>query len=176
MLTDEGMTSWATQVGYTQPQYSVSAIVNMKYNEWEDGYYQTTLGTDRSFNDQGSVNIGLRAWWRPEETGTIVPSVSLGYDTSETDRDENDGTDAYFVGLNWQDAFTADDRVGIAFGQPQKRDGDTVDPFLYEIYYDYKVNDSITVTPAIFGGTANDGGTGTEATMTGYVLNTTFTF
>ncbi len=176
MLTDEGMTSWATQVGYTQPQYSVSAIVNMKYNEWEDGYYQTTLGTDRSFNDQGSVNIGLRAWWRPEETGTIVPSVSLGYDTSETDRDENDGTDAYFVGLNWQDAFTADDRIGIAFGQPQKRDGDTVDPFLYEIYYDYKVNDSITVTPAIFGGTANDGGTGTEATMTGYVLNTTFTF
>ncbi len=175
MLTDEALTSWATQIGYTQPQYSVSAIVNMKYNNWEDSYFKTDLGSDRSFNDEGSVNIGLRGWWRPEETGTIVPSISLGYDTSETDRDTDDSTDAYFVGLNWQDAFTPDDRIGIAFGQPQAREGDPVDPFLYEIFYDYKVNDSVTVTPAIFGGTANDG-SGGNSDMTGYVLNTTFKF
>ena len=34
LLTNEGKTSWATQVGYTKPQYSVSAIVNQKYNGW----------------------------------------------------------------------------------------------------------------------------------------------
>jgi len=175
MLTDQGKTSWATQIGYTQPQYSVSAILNVKSNGWEDEYFQTTLGLDRTFNDEGSVNIGLRAWWRPEETGTAVPSISLGYDTSETDRDTNDSTDAYFVGLNWQDTFTADDRIGIAFGQPQQREGDSVDPFLYEVYYDYKVNDSITVTPSFFGGTANDG-SGGESTMTGYLINTTLSF
>ena len=28
---------------------------------------------------------------------------------------------AYFVGLNWQDMFQADDRIGLAFGQPTKR-------------------------------------------------------
>ena len=27
-------------------------------------------------------------------------------------------TDAYFVGLNWQDMFQADDKIGLAFGQP----------------------------------------------------------
>ncbi len=71
--------------------------------------------------------------------------------------------------------FNADDRIGLAFGQPQKHEDDAVDPFLYELYYDYKVNDSLTVTPAIFGGTANDG-SDNETDMTGYVVNTTLKF
>ena len=177
MLTEQGKTSWATQVGYTQPQYSISAIVNNKYNDWEDSYFQTADGKDRSFGTSGtdSTNIGLRAWWRPETTGTATPAISVGYDTSETDETGNSSTDAYFVGLTWQDMLAADDRIGVAFGQPQKHEDDTVDPFLYEIYYDYKVNDSVTVTPAFFGGTSKNG-SGAEVDMTGYVLNTTFKF
>ena len=174
MLTDEGFTSWATQVGYTQPRYSVSAIVNMKYNGWPDGYF-TSIGGIARPGDGNSTNIGLRGWWRPENTGTATPSVSVGYDTSETDATGNSNTTAYFVGLNWQDIFNADDKIGAAFGQPQKHEDDTVDPFLYELYYQYKVNDSITVTPAIFGGTSKNS-SGTEVDMTGYVLNTTFKF
>ena len=175
MLTKEGKTSWATQVGYTQPQYSISAIVNQKYNDWEDSYFMTTDGKDRSFGDKDSTNIGLRAWWRPENTGTATPSVSVGYDTSETDATGNSNTTAYFVGLTWQDMLAADDRIGVAFGQPQKHEDDTVDPFLYEVYYDYKVNDSVTVTPAFFGGTSKNSA-GAEVDMTGYVVNTTFKF
>ena len=183
MLTDQSPTSWATQIGYTQPQYSASFIVNIKSNDWYDEYFQSTRGFERTFNDAGSVNYGLRAWWRPEETGTAIPSISLGYDVSETDQDTDpnalvgytgDETTAYFVGLNWQDTFTPDDRIGIAFGQPQKHESDPVDPFLYEVYYDYKLNDSITITPAFFGGTYNNGGV--EEDMTGYVINTTYKF
>ena len=117
----------------------------------------------------------MRGWWRPENTGTATPSISVGYDTSETDATGNSNTTAYFVGLNWQDMVSADDRIGIAFGQPQKHEDDTVDPFLYEVYYDYKVNDSITVTPAIFGGTAKNS-SDVEVDMSGYVVNTTFKF
>ncbi len=174
ILGDEGKTSWATQVGFTKPQYSVSAIINQKYNGWTDSYFKTTDGSARP-GDGNSTNIGLRGWWRPENTGTATPSISFGYDTSETDATGNSNTDAYFVGLTWQDIFNADDRIGIAFGQPQKHEDDTVDPFLYEVYYDYKVNDSVTVTPAIFGGTSSDGA-GKEVDMTGYVINTTFKF
>ena len=168
MLTDGGLTSWATQVGYTQPQYAVSAILNMKYNGWKDSYFMTTDGKARP-GDGNSTNVGLRGWWRPESTGTATPSISVGYDTSETDATDNSNTTAYFVGLNWQDIINADDRIGIAFGQPQKHEDDTVDPFLYEVYYDYKINDSVTVTPTIFGGTSNEGGT--EVDMTGYLVN-----
>ena len=173
MITDEGKTSWATQVGYTQPQYAVSAILNLKYNGWSDSYFQSAAGKARP-GDGNSSNVGLRGWWRPENTGTATPSISVGYDVSETDATGNSETSAYFVGLTWQDIINADDRIGVAFGQPQKHEDDTIDPFLYEVYYDYKVNDSVTVTPTIFGGTSN--ASGTEVDMTGYLVNTTFKF
>ena len=174
LLTDEGATSWATQVGYTKPRYSVSAIVNQKYNDWGDSYFSTKLGAERTYNNAESTNIGLRAWWRPEETGTAVPSISVGYDTSDTAADSNSSTDMYFVGLQWQDMFSADDRIGLAFGQPQKREDETTDPFAWEAYYSFQVNDSVSVTPAVFGGSDRNG----EATgdLNGVVVETTFKF
>ncbi len=174
MLTEEGDTSWATQIGYTQPQYSISAILNMKYGGWSESYFFTDAGKERP-GDGNSTNIGLRAWWRPESTGTATPSISVGYDTSETDATGNSNTTAYFVGLTWQDIINADDRIGVAFGQPQKHEDDTVDPFLYEVYYDYKINDSVSVTPTFFGGTSKNAA-GAEVDMTGYVVHTTFKF
>ena len=45
----------------------------------------------------------------------------------------------------------ADDRIGVAYGQPQKHEDDTVDPSLYEVYYEYQINDSVSITPTIFG-------------------------
>ena len=104
-----------------------------------------------------------------------MPSVSVGYDTSETDATGNSNTTAYFVGLNWQDMFSPDDRIGFAVGQPQKHEDDTVDPFLYELYYEYKVNDSVTLTPTVFGGTSKDA-SNKEVDMTGVLVNTTFKF
>ena len=174
LLTDEGATSWATQIGYTQPQYSVSAIVNQKYNDWEDGYFSTANGKQRTYNDKGSTNIGLRAWGRPQETGTATPSISVGFDTSETDATSNSNTTMYFVGLNWQDMFQADDRIGLAFGQPQKREDETTDPFAWEAYYQFQVNDAVTLTPAVFGGSDRNGTAGSD--ITGAVLETTFKF
>ena len=174
LLTNEGATSWATQIGYTQPQYSISAIVNQKYNDWGDSYFSTSKGAERTYNDAGSTNIGLRGWWRPQETGTATPSISVGFDTSETDADSNSNTNMYFVGLQWQDMFQADDRIGLAFGQPQKREDESITPFAWEAYYQFQVNDSVSVTPAVFGGSDRNG----EATgdITGAVLETTFKF
>ena len=174
LLTNEGATSWATQVGYTQPQFSVSAIVNQKYNDWTDSYFSTSLGKERTYNDKEATNIGLRAWWRPEETGSAVPSISVGYDTSETAANTNSTTDMYFVGLQWQDIFSADDRIGIAFGQPQKREDETTDPFAWEAYYQFQVNDSVSVTPAVFGASDRNGTAGRD--LTGVVVETTFKF
>ena len=178
MLTDEGATSWATQVGYTDPnsKYSVSAIYNLKFNGWADTSYFTTDDGALRPGDGNSSNLGLRAWFRPESTETVIPStISVGYDVSETDATGTSTTTALFLGLNWQDVINADDRIGIAVGQPQKHEDDEVDPFLYEVYYEYKVNDSITLTPTIFGGTHKNA-SDVEVDMGGYVLNTTYKF
>jgi len=173
ILVDDKKTSWATQIGYTQPQYSVSAIVNQKYNGWTDSYFTTANGKARP-EDGSSTNIGLRGWWRPAETGTATPSISVGFDTSETDATSDSNTNMYFVGLNWQDIFQADDRIGLAFGQPQKREDESTDPFAWEAYYSFQVNDSVNVTPAVFGGSDRNGTAGSD--LTGVVVETTFKF
>ena len=174
VLTDEGKSSWATQVGYTQPNYSVSALLNIKANGWTDSYFMTTDGKARP-GEGNSSNIGLRSWWRPENSSTAVPSISVGYDFSDTDDSANSDTNAYFVGLNWTDVINPDDKIGLALGQPQKRGDETIDPFLYELYYKFKVNDSITMTPTFFGGTSKNT-SNKEAIMTGVLLQTTFKF
>ena len=182
LLTNQQATSWATQVGYTQPQYSASLMINQKYNGWEDGYYSTTKGhyrlLDGSTSTQqsaNSTNYGLRAWWRPADSGTATPEVSVGYDYSVLDGyDTNDTTDAFFVGLTWLDIFNADDRIGIALGQPQMRENTGAEPFMWEAYYGFKVNDSVTVTPAIFGASNANGSDGED--YTGAVIETQFKF
>ena len=179
-LTKESSHSWATQVGYTQDSYSVSAIVNYKYNGWVDDYFSTTKGFARS-SVSGSpasdcTNIGLRAWLRPEESGSAMPSISVGYDTSDIQygADTVDSTDMYFVGLGWADIIQADDKIGVAFGQPQTREDETTDPFAWEAYYAFKANDYTEYRTTIFGGTDRDGNAGED--LTGVVFQTTFKF
>ena len=182
ILTDDSVTSWANQIGYTTDNYSASLMVNLKYNGWEDSYYSTSTGHKRlnssSVQDANSTNYGLRGWWRPDDSGTATPSISVGYDVSNIDGTgltaNQDETTAWFVGLNWADIFQADDKIGLAFGQPQTREDETVDPFAWEAYYSFKVNDSVTVTPAIFGGSDRKGTANED--MTGAVLETTFKF
>ena len=182
ILTDDSVTSWANQIGYTTDNYSASLMVNLKYNGWEDSYYSTSTGHKRlnssSVQDANSTNYGLRGWWRPDDSGTATPSISVGYDVSNIDGTgltaNQDETTAWFVGLNWADIFQADDKIGLAFGQPQTREDETVDPFGWEAYYSFKVNDSVTVTPAIFGGSDRKGTANED--MTGAVLETTFKF
>ena len=191
LLTDETKTSWATQVGYTQPNYSVSALLNVKTNGWSDTYYHTNGhgGTCKSGKVcENFTSIGLRGWWRPDDAGTFVPSVSLGFDTTSYDNatSETDNSSAYFVGLNWADIIQADDKLGFAIGKPTTNEDTAVragsggredqggDPLAFELYYSYKLNDSVTITPAIFGGIDRTGEE--EHNVKGALLETTFKF
>ena len=170
-LTDEAATNWSTQVAYTTDSYHVSLISALKYNGWTDSYFSTPLGKARPTGN--STNYGLRAYWRPDDSGSAVPEISAGYDFSEVEGQDAE-TDAFFVGLTWKDSFQADDKVGIAIGKPQTSDDDSVEPFAWEAYYSFKINDSVTMTPAIFGGSDRTGTEGDD--VTGAVLETTFKF
>jgi len=175
LFTNQSKQSWATQAGYTTDRWSVSAIVNQKYNGWTDGYYES-LGHEPSSGVGNFSAIGVRGWWRPAETGTAMPAISLGYDTTDHDgapAASNNST-AWFAGLSWQDMFQADDRIGVAFGQPTTNEDETVDPFAYEAYYEFKANDSVTITPTVFGGSDRNGTSGDD--IFGAVLQTTFKF
>ena len=86
----------------------------------------------------------------------------------------SDQSSSWFAGLTWQDAFQADDRVGLAFGQPTVNEAETLDPFAFEMYYSFKVNDSVTMTPAYFSNTNRAGTSGDD--VSGIILETTLKF
>ena len=175
LLSNESKTSWATQVGLTKPQWSASVLVNQKYNGWSDTYYHS-LQHGPSSSTGNFSSVGLRGWWRPLETGSATPSISLGYDSTTYDGAPaaSDSSDAWFAGLMWQDTFQADDKIGVAFGQPTTNEDETTDPFAYELYYSYMLNDSVSVTPTVFGGTDRNGTSGGD--VFGALVQTTFKF
>ena len=182
-LTDQDQNKINTQVAYTADNYHLSATYSIQkgWNSWK--YYSTSdaaSGVDDT--DVTSDSFALRAWWRPEETGSTIPSISVGYDVMSFEgRTDVADASGYFIGLNWADMFQPDDKIGVALGQPIKADtavdGATlseVDPLLWEIYYSFRPNDSIEVTPALFGG--KDVLSDKEDDLFGAVLTTTFKF
>ena len=179
-LTEEDASKVNVQAAYTKDQYHLSATYTTQTNGWDEWHYYSTQTLDSGNMD--SDGWALRGWWRPEDSGTIVPSVSVGYDTMTFTNHGAGYTDGsgYSVGLNWSDSFQAGDTVGIAFGQPIKgtdnnnANTEDVDPFLWEAYYSFRPNDSIEITPGIFGGT--DVRDDTNDDIFGAVVTTTFKF
>ena len=175
-------TKWDTQVAYTTDRWHISGTVSNARNWTSQSYNATTKGKQAARN---SIGTALRAYWMPEESGTIVPEVSLGYDTKSfggvyTTGNTTEAT-SYMLGLTWKDIFLGDDRVGFAFTQPLaatevKGGGPTgeVDPQLWELYYSFRPNDSMEVTPAIFGG--NDVLSDNDDDIFGMVVTSKFKF
>ena len=154
------VSKWDTQVAYTTDKWHLSATLSNAQNWTSQQYNATAFGEDTASDSTG---YALRAYWMPEESGTAVPEITVGYDTKSFEDGASGSAkeaDSYMVGLTWKDMFQADDRIGFAFTQPLKVTSvvgggsfTEVDPLLWELYYSFKPNDSMSVTPAIFGGT-----------------------
>ena len=189
ILTDSDKSKIDTMIAFTKPQYHASVTYSKQHAGWDaHEYYSTELihgnvGSSTKLGSSANADAyALRAYWRPEDSGTAMPEISLGYDSINFDNhplDVSEGS-GYFVGLGWQDMIQADDRIGIALGQPVKATQvstgtlSEVEPFLWEAYYSFKPNDSITITPAVWGGT--DVESSTDQDIFGAMLTTVFKF
>ena len=150
---------WDTQVAYTQDNWHISGTYS-KARDWSShSYNATTLAANAAPHSAG---IALRAYWIPEEYGTQIPDVSVGYDTKDYGGQatgEVEKATSYMIGLQWKDMFQPDDRIGFAYTQPLAATevsggGATneVSPNVLEIYYSFRPNDSMEITPAIIAG------------------------
>ncbi len=159
ILDDDSKEFFLTKVEYGTPQWQVSAAFASKTNgEAFDGYYHTKAGENYSTD---LTSIGLRAYWKPDSSGSI-PQVQVGYDVASVDdaaSGDPDEMSAWMVGLGWTDLFVDGNRAGVAFGSRQAAtsyNGTGSDPAedntVWEAYYTFKVNDGVTITPAVFGG------------------------
>ena len=108
---------------------------------------------------------GLNAYWTPAETGTAVPSISVGYEMGNPDTGAD--TTQWFVGLQWDEMGPG--VLGAAVGSAGAFA--TNEEVMYEAFYSYSVNDSVTITPLIYieqeNGAADD---------TGVIVKTSFSF
>ena len=185
-MTDEDEYKWDTMIAYTQDQYHVSLTMSQQHDDWESFQYYATDAAHNIDDDTNATAYALRAYWRPEESGTATPEVSVGYDTVSFDGQAGAGkvkeATSYFVGLGWSDIFQDSDYIGIGFGQPLKvtetvsdsAADNGIDPLLWEVTYSFKVNDSVTMIPAIFGGSQIQ--SETEQDIFGAALTTKFKF
>ena len=188
---------WDTMIAYTKPQWHASLSYSNQHNGWNSfSYYATSKAatinnsddaTNPSHDGQGKPNANawaFRTYWRPAESGTITPEVTVGYDVLNVN---NNGqtrvkeASSYMVGLGWSDMFRADDKIGAAYGAPLRAwtntdgsDPADVDASMWEIYYSFKANDSVTVTPAVFG--ASDVYADDKDDIFGVMVTSTFKF
>ena len=179
-LTKEDVNKVNVMAAYTADNYHLSATYTTQQGAFNAFQYFSTTDVTGSKDTDG---YALRAWWRPDETGTAVPTVSIGFDTMTFDGTNSNGFtegSGYSVAFNWSDMFQADDTIGVAFGQPIRGTKNTtsttkdVEPFIWELYYSFKPNDSIEVVPGIFGG--SDVMDATDEDLFGAVLTTVFRF
>ena len=186
MFDTDDDNKWDTQIAYTTDRWHLSATLSNQQG-WNGQAYNATKLADgmADANDEDATGYAYRAYWTPEETGTAVPEITVGYDTRSVDDSVASGapkdSDSYFVGLTWKDIFQPDDRIGVAFTQPlavtscngtcTTEDGD---PLVWEAYYAFRPNDSMEVRPAIFGGSEVEDPTDDD--IFGAVVTTSFKF
>ena len=162
--TGDSVNKFDTQFAFTKSNYHISVTRSDQQNWTSQQYNATALAEDTATD---AVGYAYRAYWVPPEYGTLVPSVSLGYDTKDWENGVDgtpDEANSWMIGLNWKDSFRPDDVIGMAVTQPLKVTdlvggdlaggitGEVGDPLIWEAYYSWKVNDSMSLTPAIFGG------------------------
>tara|TARA_Y100001968_G_scaffold1685_1_gene1444 strand:- start:791 stop:2035 length:1245 start_codon:yes stop_codon:yes gene_type:complete len=169
-----------TKIEYGAPRWQVSLATSFKENGAKDydGYFHSALA-----ESPGDITAyALRGYWKPETTGA-VPAIQVGYDTATMDSPsagEAEDTAGWMVGLGWKDVFIDGNSAGLAIGSRMAATnikGGGTDPAednsVWEAYYTFRVNDGVSVTPAIFGGSdVQEAG----KDYTGAVLLTEFRF
>jgi len=196
LSNEESRSFLLTKVEYGSPRWQVSAAMAKKNvpatattaqsntTNGYDGYYHTAAAKATT----GDLTAyGLRAYWKPETTGAI-PEVQVGYDFGtfdEASTGEAEDIAGWMVGLGWRDVLVDGNSAGFAYGSRMsatsyKGNSATEDPSednkVWEAYYTFKVNDGVSVTPAVFGG-SDIGNSATQSyDINGAVLLTEFKF
>ena len=181
---EDGSLNTLAQVGYRAPQYGIAF-----------GYRYGTEGTRvRNFNalgggsgalgaNQTSNGYALNAYWQPKKSG-IIPSVSgaYGWNTVSLSNNRQTPTGAtdsqtWFAGLQWADVFAKGNAAGFAIGAPGNAASLNADQkaIMWEAFYRYKVSDAISVTPAVFY-VSNNQGLKQASSNYGGVIQTSFRF
>ena len=153
VFTEESRDFVGANAAYTSDNYGISltyaSIENLGLTD-EDAY------------------TALQAYYTPDGA---LPSISVGYEFGDLGgaAANQDEVASFFIGLTWDEVGPGS--AGVALGHSNTNEnGDEL--YQYEAYYEYPVNDSMTITPLIYtldaAGNADD--------TTGMMVKTSFSF
>ena len=139
LLSKESADAFGGQLTYTGDSYGLSAT----YANIETANATTSVavaGEDVTY-------WALNGYWTPSESGSL-PSISVGYETGDSEAASTKDTSTFFVGLQWDEVGPG--TFGAAMGTTGHiSDGDT-EYYMYEAFYSYPVNDGMTITPVVY--------------------------
>ena len=127
--TLEGTDVYGAQLSYAADSYAAS----LTYANYD------TATTD-------TIYWGINGYWTPSDVGSF-PSISAGYEVGNVSNTNVD-TKHYFVGLQWDEIGPG--TLGAAFGTQQHYAENAAERLMYEAFYSYPINDSMTVTPLLY--------------------------
>ena len=151
IMTEESLDAYGINAAYTGESYGLSITY---------GLLETSTTEENTFT-------ALNGYYTPEG----LPSISVGYEIGDIGGaaagvDENT---SFFVGLTWDEVGPGS--AGIAAGHSTVEGSD--EEYMYEAYYEYPVNDGMTITPLVF---IQENATVGQDDTTGVMVKTSFSF
>ncbi len=167
-LQDESSDIITTQLAWVDDSYTIA----FAYTNADNG------NTDGSADSDDYSSYGISGTYKFSNDSVVLPSsLSGGYGWKNPDNVDDssnieDGS-TWTVGAMWNDAFRDGNNLGLAIGTAEThRDESGYDePLAWEAFYEMPINDSITITPAVFV-IEKDG----EDDVSGTLVKTTFIF
>jgi len=152
VLTEESLDAYGVNVAYTGESYGVSV----------------TYGVLETSTTEENTYTALNGYYTPEG----LPSISVGYETGDIGGAASsvDEQESFFVGLTFDEVGPGS--AGIAAGFSNIVEGSD-EEYMYEAYYDYPLNDGMTITPLVFIKEVADAG---KDDTTGVMVKTSFSF
>ncbi len=151
IMTEESLDAYGVNVAYTAESYGVSL----------------TYGLIESSTTEEDTYTAFNGYYTPEG----LPSISVGYEIGDIGgaADGVDENTSFFVGLTWDEVGPGS--AGVALGHSTREGSD--EEYMYEVYYEYPVNDGVTITPLLF---IQENATAGSDDTTGAMVKTSFSF
>jgi hypothetical protein len=153
VLTEETQDAVALNAAYTGENYGVSI---------------TYVNADNAALTDHDTATAFQGYYTPEG----LPSISVGYETGHKGGVDStiDGFESVFAGLTWDEVGPGS--LGVAAGYSNIIEGSD-EEYMYEAYYEYPVNDGMTITPLVF---VKEVAAAGQDDTTGVMVKTSFSF
>ena len=159
VFTEESGDAYALNAAYTADKYAIS----LTYGVVE------AVDANDALTDEEDKFTAINAYYTPDAEG--LPSISVGYEFGDIGGAAAgaDEQASFMVGLTWDEVGPGS--AGVALGHSNTNEN-ADELYQYEAYYEYPVNDSMTITPLVYtldaAGNADD--------TTGMMVKTSFSF